>query len=185
MLCMSKINYCYMEECEQPCAGFGLCKKHYMRWYRYGDPAATPRFDPLHIRFWKYVEKQSEEGCWNWTGAATRGYGAFAISQRPTVAVRAHRFSYELEYGKIPDGLTIDHLCRNKSCVNPKHLEAVTPKVNVLRGDTITAANAKKTHCIHGHKFTKENTHITPRGARRCRACERYRVRFYRTRAHS
>jgi hypothetical protein len=82
--------------------------------------------------------------------------------------VLAHRMAYELARDPIPAGLVIDHLCRNKRCVNPSHLEAVEQRVNLLRGET----NSAKTHCINGHEFTPDNTYMW-QGKRSCRACRR------------
>jgi hypothetical protein len=85
-----------------------------------------------------------------------------------------HRVAYEALVGPIPQGLCIDHLCRNRACVNPDHLEPVTNRVNILRGETIMAANAAKTHCVRGHEYTPENTLINAKtGTRRCAACNR------------
>jgi HNH endonuclease len=111
-------------------------------------------------------------GCWEWTGSRDRdGYGrTWASGKRRSV----HRVSYEMTYGPIPAGLQIDHLCRVRHCANPAHMETVTPRVNTLRGKTVPAANAAKTHCINGHEFTPENTRIY-RGWRCCRACHRAR----------
>lgn len=106
-------------------------------------------------RFWAKVDKT--ETCWLWTAGRNRdGYGLFS-SQRGGQR-SAHRIAYEWERGPIPDGLQIDHLCRVTSCVNPAHLEAVTGRVNMLRGFAPPAINARKTHCINGHEFTPENT---------------------------
>jgi hypothetical protein len=92
----------------------------------------------------------------------------------------AHRAVYEMEVGPIADGLEIDHLCRNRGCVNPAHLEPVTHKENVLRGATVPGLNAVKTHCLRGHEFDEENTrHIARNGRRVCRACMRERCREY------
>lgn len=110
------------------------------------------------------------DGCWNWTGATQAGgYGRFMVSSRPNVLVLAHRFAYEQACGPIADDLTIDHLCRNTSCVNPEHLEPVTREENALRG----SRNAAKTHCSQGHEFTPENTYVAPSrpNVRCCRAC--------------
>lgn len=81
-------------------------------------------------RFYRYVARQ-RNGCWNWTGGTTKGYGSFSAVGRKKVY--AHRFSWELHRGPIPDGLVIDHLCRNTRCVNPDHLEPVTQLENVRR----------------------------------------------------
>ena len=97
--------------------------------------------------FWPKVNKAGPGDCWIWTASKDRlGYGKFG---RPSVL--AYRFSYELHRGKIPSGLELDHLCRNPSCVNPEHLEAVTHRVNMLRGIGPSAVNARKTHCKQGH----------------------------------
>ncbi len=114
-------------------------------------------------------------GCWNWLNCKDKwGYGIVwsAVSKK---TFYAHRFVYEIAKGKIPKGLQIDHLCRNPSCVNPSHLEAVTQKENCLRGVNPAAIHARQTHCIHGHKFAGVNVRISPKGGRYCRACERMR----------
>lgn len=178
------IQFCTVDGCGKRRVGRGFCRTHYMRWKRNGDPLATPRFCTLEERFWRYVEI-SETSCWEWTGALHRGYGAFTVSQRPTVTVKAHRFAYSMLVGPIPHGLTLDHLCRNKRCVHPLHLEPVTMRVNVLRNDGPIAKNAAKTHCKHGHAFNAANTYIyrtgRRKGARKCRTCERIRMQRYRS----
>jgi len=133
---------------------------------------ARPR-TPAVIRFWTHVEKTAH--CWNWIGAKTHyGYGRFSESPESRNTL-SHRFSYITLVGPIPESLELDHLCRNRLCVNPEHLEAVTTRVNLLRGNTICAFNAAKTHCQYGHKLNTENTHIDRQGFRRCRACDRIR----------
>lgn len=106
--------------------------------------------------------------CWLWTGAVqNRGYGNFRSKL-------AHRVSYEKYVGPIPKGLTLDHLCKNRLCVNPKHLEPVTQYVNNMRGDGPTAINSRKTHCANGHALEGENILIVKRKdgvRRRCRLC--------------
>lgn len=112
------------------------------------------------------------DGCWLWSGARQAGgYGRFMVSSSPRVLALAHRFSYEQAHGPIADDLTIDHLCRNTSCVNPDHLEPVTRELNSLRG----SRNAAKTHCDSGHEFTLENTYVAPSRplVRACRACRK------------
>lgn len=125
-------------------------------------------------RLWSQVES-TPLGCWMWTGSTdTHGYGRMKIDGRyqPT-----HRVAYELLVGPIPNGLVIDHLCRNRACLNPAHVEPVANAENVLRGVGPTARNASKTHCVNGHEFTVETTIIRgsgPRAGRRaCRTCKR------------
>lgn len=125
----------------------------------------------LSERFWEKVERAGPGECWNWTGwNGHKGYGRIWVdgAGRP-----AHRVSYELAKGPIPEGLVIDHLCRNPGCVNPDHLEPVTQAENNRRGIGITSVNLRKTHCIHGHAFDAENTMVDADGHRRCRACHR------------
>jgi hypothetical protein len=125
---------------------------------------------PPHIKWSTRVDKT--DGCWLWTGRLTPdGYGIFDVK---TTTVRAHRFAYELHVGPIPPGLEIDHLCRVRHCVNPDHLEAVTPQVNTLRSDSIQGINGRKTQCIRGHMFSPENTYVIPTsGSRNCLSCKR------------
>lgn len=102
-----------------------------------------------------------------------KGYGRFWLGK----TVRAHRFAYEQAVGPIPDGYDIDHRCRNRRCVRPSHLEAVTHRVNVLRSTNHVALRAAQTHCHAGHAFDKTNTYVAPNGTRKCRACAARRSR--------
>lgn len=126
-------------------------------------------------RFWSKVDRNTGTGCFEWKRAKSRdGYGRFSFGGRGQY-VYAHRFAYELVVGPIPAGMHLDHLCRNTSCVNPTHLEPVTPRVNVLRGAGFPAAKAAQTHCVRGHEFSLENTIARSRaqGGRACKECRR------------
>jgi hypothetical protein len=118
-------------------------------------------------------------GCIEWTGYIDRhGYGRFGPGGRDGGKVSAHRWSYEHNVGPIPDGFQIDHLCRNRKCVNPDHLEPVTQRENILRGVGASAANARKSTCPAGHAYTDDNVYISPTdGSRNCRECMRERER--------
>jgi hypothetical protein len=115
------------------------------------------------------------DGCWLWPGHLTTfGYGQVSDPKDRTKLTYAHRRSYEMLVGPIPVGMHIDHLCRNPSCINPKHLEPVTPRINKIRGVGSCAQNARKTHCQNGHPFSPENTlRIRNPGGpgRRCKEC--------------
>ena len=132
-------------------------------------------------RFWRKVKKSDNvlfgAACWEWTASRfALGYGKFKFEGKNRLA---HRFSYEHLVGPIPEGLTLDHLCRNRGCVNPKHLEPVTMKENLHRGQSIQAINARKAYCKRGHEFTPENTYYTI-GGRNCRTCRREATRVWR-----
>lgn len=125
--------------------------------------------------FWRRVSV-TEHGCWEWQGYVNhRGYGVVHYDRKRRAA---HRTGYLLAVGPIPDGLVIDHLCRNTRCVNPNHLEPVTNVENVMRGMSPAAQAARATVCKNGHPFDDKNTHIAPgSGKRRCRECHRARWR--------
>lgn len=127
---------------------------------------------PVYMRIWSQVVQDSG-GCWIFTGSLNAaGYGQIGVGGRGQ-ALRTrgcHRVMYEEVLGAVPAGLTLDHLCRNRACCNPWHLEPVTSGENVLRGESVPARNARKTHCKWGHEFTPENTYTGYIG-RSCRRC--------------
>ena len=112
--------------------------------------------------------------CWIWIGS-TRGAGNYGQVWHNGRSLFAHRVVYELLVGTIPDGLTLDHLCRNKLCVNPNHLEPVTIQENIARGFGVSALNSKKSKCLRGHEFNDENTYRY-KGKRLCKKCMRIRA---------
>jgi hypothetical protein len=125
------------------------------------------------------VIPEPNSGCWIWTGASDDwGYGRVYYKGRRPASAMAHRLAYEHARGAIPDGLHLDHLCRNTYCVNPDHLEPVTCAENIKRGNT-GINNRSKTHCPQGHPYDAENTRVSPadgRGWQRsCEACMRER----------
>lgn len=129
-------------------------------------------------RFWSRVNKT--DTCWLWTGAKLpHGYGHFVAGSKKNgtrTDWRAHRWSYVQINGPIPKGLELDHLCRIPQCVRPDHLEAVTHRVNMLRGKGTGAINAQKTHCPRGHEY---DAYLPKYGRRYCKTCNRIAAGYY------
>lgn len=129
-------------------------------------------------RFWAKVEKTHD--CWLWTASLGHsGYGQFGAFD---TVWPSHRIAYRQLIGPIEAGLTLDHLCRNKRCVNPAHLEPVTHHENTTRA--ASHARDLRTHCKHGHEFTPENTYIRSDGSRQCKTCRRATQKRWYTRHH-
>ena len=145
-----QIRICEVDNCQKPHKSRGFCNNHYRLFLRNGSPTFAPK-KPLAPRFWKFVVKT--DTCWLWIGAKYKsGYGEFHLNRRTQ---RAHRIAYELLVGPIPEGLTIDHLCRVVACVNPAHLEPVTLLENLKR--------TTKPFCKNGHERIP--------GSKNCYAC--------------
>jgi hypothetical protein len=134
------------------------------------------RHEPLDLakvwaaedRFWARVNKTDD--CWLWTSYTVVGYGRFYIDEHPLLT---HRLSWFYSTGAFPPkGLEMDHLCRVRRCVNPAHLEVVTPRENQRRGFSATGKNAQKTHCLRGHPFAGDNLLTRANGERGCRTCK-------------
>ncbi len=121
-------------------------------------------------RFWSKVDIAGPDDCWLWTASTdTNGYGLFWLNG---TMPRAHRVAYEACVGPIPDGLQLHHRCRTKHCINPTHLQVVTPLEHTHLGNNAGAQNAAKTHCPKGHPYDEANT-LLHQGSRFCLACKR------------
>lgn len=132
-------------------------------------------------RFWAKVDKSSPTECWIWKAAKHRnGYGNFWTGKRPMLA---HRYAYTILVGPILTGLQIDHLCRNRACVNPAHMEPVTLQEKSTTRPGVLVVCAQRSHCVRGHELTVANTYQRERGTRECRLCHRDDEREHRARA--
>lgn len=167
---------CAISGCAKHQKSRGWCSKHYARWAKHGDPEFTLRptwHQPPEVRFFAKVDVGD---CWHWTGGTKNGggYGSFWGDGGP---VLAHRWLYEHLVRKLTTEETLDHLCRNRLCVNPDHIEPVPIRVNVLRGECPPSQNKRKTHCPQGHPYSGDNLRVYARPggkpSRYCRACMR------------
>jgi hypothetical protein len=134
-------------------------------------PKDHVNLERLKSRFLNHVEKSNM--CWKWLGFKLKtGYGRFGING---IIYYAHRVSYTIFRNNIPEGLVVDHLCKNTWCVNPEHMEIVRQQENVLRGESQQSKNAKKTHCPQGHIYDTNNTRFDIKNRRSCKICTNIR----------
>jgi len=133
-----------------------------------------PRGTPISTRIQDRITIDANTGCWTWSGPIQpNGYAMMSVGRSRRYV---HRLAFETWIGPIPRGLDIDHLCRNRACCNPQHLEPVARAENINRGNgpnVLARLNGNKTHCANGHEFTSDNTRMRPSGGRRCRTCAR------------
>ncbi len=158
---------CELANCSRPSryVGPGLCELHYSRKKKFGS-TELPVGLTDEERFWAGVDPCRTDGCMMWIKGTSKGYGVFTLGGE---TIKAYWFLA----GKAPKGLEWDHLCRNRRCVWPEHLEAVPKRVNILRGEGMGARAARKTHCSLGHPLSGENLYIDYQGYRVCRQCQR------------
>lgn len=143
---------------------------------------------PRPMGRYRRSQAPAPSGCIEWTACLDRdGYGVFQVKDRGRVTLlAAHRVAFVLEHGQVPEGMTIDHKCENRKCVNGKHLQALTRTDNTRKSSKNPAVlNSRKTHCLAGHEFDWSNTYIDPAGGRQCRKCRVRRSAKYRGKSQS
>lgn len=136
-------DICSIDDCDRPKASRGWCRKHYQRWQRNGDPLVRKRSTSDQPLLERILNGLDVGDCWEWTGWRLHGHGIIGWKYK---RVFVHRAIWEELVGPIPDGMVIDHLCRNRACANPDHLEPVTLRENILRGEGITSRHSPRTN---------------------------------------
>lgn len=160
---------CEFSRCEKPVHQCGLCRGHCQQKWK-GKALATLRFRRLGGSAPVVRVKVEKSGCHNFTGAI--GSGGYGVIRFRDKIMYVHRYIWERDVGPIPEGMVVDHKCRNRACCNPDHLRVVTKRVNALENSTSPiAANATKTHCPKGHEYSLGNTYAPHRGGRMCKIC--------------
>lgn len=170
---------CTIEHCANNSHALGFCGMHYGRFKRHKDPLIIKRVYPKRaLSLKERIENKilKTDKCWLWQGEIRKnGYGSIRINKKNYTI---HRVYYELNKGQIPTGLTIDHLCRIKNCINPDHLEPVTLIENLKRGYGIGVQNSNKTYCPKGHEYNG----VDKNGHRLCLTCRNVRNKIYQER---
>lgn len=162
---------CSISGCGKKHYGRGYCGPHWKKFYRHGDPRIKirhPKSESVE-KFCRSIAISENGECLEWTGPVSGD--SYAVSYLGGRQGAVHRWVMRLIYGNIPAGKEVDHICRNRRCVNPVHLRFLTKRENILIGSGPPALNKKKTHCPKGHEYSAENTKIY-RGYRYCRACQ-------------
>lgn len=170
---MPSKRICSVAGCGNKMIARGMCRAHYSTWWR-RNADETTKYPPA-IERWRDRYIVEPNGCWRWTGTfGSQGYGQISDSGKKH---HAHRFGY-IFFKNDPGDAVLDHLCRNRWCVNPDHLEPVTIAENFRRGDTTHLGRAlrERTVCVNGHPLTEDNVYRTKDGFRKCRACMRTRA---------
>lgn len=172
---------CAVVDCDKTALKYrSLCGKHYGRWRRYRDTSVARHVVHKGTPLERVLQKINidDKGCWNWTGYLDQsGYAVYRFKEGSS---RVARWLYEKTVAPIPKPLTIDHVCRNRACINPKHMEPVTMRENLMRGDSFSGINHRKTVCVHGHEYSESNTGKAKAGGRFCKTCQRDRAKRYR-----
>lgn len=164
------MSECAIGDCERKRAAKGYCNLHYQRLLKHGSPHWEP--PTMEDRFWAKVEPTGF--CWHWVGARdTNGYGVF---NKGRILGRAHRVAFELLVGPIPEGIVLDHLCRNTQCCNPDHLDPVTQTENMRRSHSPAMRRYRADTCIRGHSLLEAYIR-RDNGQRICRHCSNLRRR--------
>ena len=174
---MPDLPICQAPECNSAAKNRSLCWAHYKRLRKYGSYDLPTVMD----RVTESVTIDPDTGCWVWNKSLERnGYARMSVGHK---VEGVHRITYKERHGFIPDGFEIDHLCRNRACCNPDHLEAVEHRENLMRSPIAAARiNSEKAKCNRGHELSGDNLAIDALGYRSCRACSRIRTARHRAR---